>query len=575
MKKAFFEIVLPFILLTVMAGFLIFSARSDTATMDEAPHIPSGYSYVLKSDMRLNPEHPPLVKALAGIPVLFLRNVNFPENHPAWREGINDQWSFGFDFLYRSGNDAEKIVHAARIAPIFLTLLLGFFIWRWARELVGTRWALLPLFLFSFSPNFVGHGKLVTTDVGAALGVFISLYFFTKYLKAETRKNLLIAGLSLGIGLSLKFPVAFVVPVIVGMGLLHAFVSGGIRGALSIIIKLAGVGVIAALVLLSVYLLVTWNYPVERQVRDANYILASYGFRPTVNLMLWMMEKPVLRAWAQYLFGFLMNLQRAAGGHTTYFLGEISASGWWYYFPLVYLIKEPIPILVVVFLGALVGLFGLMKTLQGRQGPVSQLLRDQIGEVGMLLFIAGFWFSSVTSHLNIGVRHIFPTLPLLYLLSAKAVKSWAGADRKKIGFICMLAAWLFYEFVSVSPHFIAYFNEFIGGPKNAAHYVVDSNLDWGQDLKRLRDFVVKNDIKTIKVDYFGGGDAPYYLGNHYEPLVRGVPQKGWIAVSASFLKGGQGRFAPGHRDECCYYLWLNQYEPVAKIGYSIYVYFIP
>ncbi|MBI1975003.1 MAG: hypothetical protein HYS57_01430 [Parcubacteria group bacterium] len=144
----------------------------------------------------------------------------------------------------------------------------------------------------------------------------------------------------------------------------------------------------------------------------------------------------------------------------------------------------------------------------------------------------------------------------------------------KIALVGTAVIWLVAEFLWINPYFLAYFNEFAGGPAKGVHYVVDSNLDWGQDLKRLRDFVLKNGITKIKVDYFGGGNAEYYLGERYERLERG-PQKGWIAVSASFLKSGQGKLNLGLEDEEGFYLWLNAYKPVAKIGYSIYVYRIP
>lgn len=556
-----FERLAPLILLAIMAAFLLYAAWHDSATMDEAAHIPAGYSYVLKKDMRLNPEHPPLVKTLAGIPILLLKGVNFPENHPGWQTGINDQWGFGFDFLYRSGNDAEKIVHASRIPAIILTLILGWFIWLWGKDILGPKWGLLPLALYTFSPNFVAHGHLVTTDIGATLGIIISLYYFSKYLKFPTFRNIVCAGIALGIGLLLKFTVALVVPVIILTGLLF-----GMR-----LRKLAAIGGIAAVVILLVYLFHVWNYPVERQIGDADFILTSYGFRPAVNFIIWLMDKPILRAWGQYLFGFLMNLQRAAGGHTTYFLGEISASGRWYYFPLVYLIKEPIPILILLAIALFYALRGLTDL--HFNGRMRRSILDHVDEVGMLIFIIGFWASSISSNLNIGIRHIFPTLPLIYLLASKQIKSWGNASKPKLFFIGALFLWLVAEFIFINPNFLSYFNEFIGGPPNAAWYVVDSNLDWGQDLKRLRDFVIKNNIRKIKVDYFGGGDAAYYLGDRYQPLPRG-PQKGWIAISVSFLQGGRGRFAAGHQGEEGFYRWLDQYEPVAKIGYSIYVYHI-
>jgi hypothetical protein len=367
-------------------------------------------------------------------------------------------------------------------------------------------------------------------------------------------------------------------------------------------LRLSAIGVIGLLFLLLVYLLVTWNYEADRQIRDADFVLKSYGFRPLVHFNLWLMEYPVLRAWGQYLYGLLMNLQRAAGGNTTYFLGEVSAAGWWYYFPIVYVLKEPIPILIMILIALVAGLSRLLWVLRQwilrKDIPnLAPMARAYFPHLSLLLFVIVYWISSVTSPLNIGVRHIFPTVPLIWILILWQVKSWTfptveNPHQKplprffhffvaycksslKVIFLFVLALWYLIEFIRITPTYLAYFNQLIGGPANGYQYVVDSNLDWGQDLKRLRDFVEKNNIKKIKVDYFGGGDARYYLGDRFEPMNRDLaPQKGWIAISATFLQGERGTPAPGFDQVCCRYRWLDQYEPVTKIGYSIFVYYI-
>src|SRR3989344_4683436 len=162
----------------IAAGLLIFvflitlfSVKDDSLTMDELAHLPAGYSYLTQKDMRLNPEHPPLIKDLAAIPLLFIKDINFPSDINSWKEDINGQWDFGREFLYNSGNPADKIIFAGRIPMILLMVFLGFFIFKWAKELFGNKASLLALFFFSFSPAFLAHGRLVTTDVGAALGI--------------------------------------------------------------------------------------------------------------------------------------------------------------------------------------------------------------------------------------------------------------------------------------------------------------------------------------------------------------------------------------------------------------------
>ena len=134
--------------------------------------------------MRLNPEHPPLLKDLAAIPLLFMK-LKFDTNFSAWKDDINGQWSMGWKFIFNSGNDPEKIIFWSRIPMILILMVMGFYIFRWAKELFGPKIALFALFLFSFSPTFIAHGRYVTTDVGAATAFFITTYYFVKWLSAK------------------------------------------------------------------------------------------------------------------------------------------------------------------------------------------------------------------------------------------------------------------------------------------------------------------------------------------------------------------------------------------------------
>ncbi|PIS17263.1 MAG: hypothetical protein COT59_01520 [Candidatus Nealsonbacteria bacterium CG09_land_8_20_14_0_10_42_14] len=138
-----------------------------------------------------------------------------------------------------------------------------------------------------------------------------------------------------------------------------------------------------------------------------------------------------------------------------------------------------------------------------------------------------------------------------------------------------LIVWQAASVLAVSPHFLAYFNELAGGPDKGYLYTVDSNLDWGQDLKRLAKWVEENNIEKIKIAYFGGGEPNYYLGDKADGFNWLEPQKGWLAVSATLLQGGRGTPAPGFNQPTGYFDWLNQYTPVTKIGYSIFIYNIP
>jgi hypothetical protein len=199
----------------------------------------------------------------------------------------------------------------------------------------------------------------------------------------------------------------------------------------------------------------------------------------------------------------------------------------------------------------------------------------------MFLFVVIYWAYSIQSSLNIGVRHLLPTIPLVYILSAGAVKSWFSVNRTRAKslFLGGLVVWFALETAFVSPHFLSYFNELSGGTKNGYRHVTDSNYDWGQDLKFLKKFIAENGINKIAVDYFGGGSPEYHLGKDVAEgwwSARGNPKDigiEWLAVSANTLQGAQAKLAGNltrkPEDE---YSFLKGIKPYARAGTSIFIY---
>src|SRR3989344_9697983 len=210
------------------------SINNDSLTMDELAHLPAGYSYLTQQDMRLNPEHPPLVKDLAALPLLFMK-INFPHQSSGWNTLLTSDinrtpsWqtdvTFGNDLLYYSGNDAQKMMRHGRIPIILIGIILGFYVWKFTKELWGNLAGIIALTLYSFSPTVLAHTRLVTTDVAAAAAFFISFYYLYKWLKISTRKNLLIFGVILGLAFLTKFSTFLLIPIFGSMVLIYAFVS--------------------------------------------------------------------------------------------------------------------------------------------------------------------------------------------------------------------------------------------------------------------------------------------------------------------------------------------------------------
>jgi hypothetical protein len=599
-------------LLILMLALAFFSLRDDSATMDEQAHIPAGYSYISQKDMRLNPEHPPLLKDLAGLSVwlgskLTAQPINFPSQAESWQEGINEQWTFGKQFLYQSGNDADQIIFWARLPMLLIMLLLGFYIFKWAKEIYGHQAALLALVFYSFSPTFLAHSRYVTTDVGAAAAFFIAIYYLIKWLQKPNKRNLVWAGLTFGLALLTKFSLVLLIPYFIFLVIVWAIFKK--QPIFKSLLGLLLIGLIGLALIWPIYQFHVWNYPVERQLADTQFHFRDFPVRLASEPVIWMADKPLLRPYGQFFSGFLMVMRRALGGNTTYFLGEVSNLGWHNYFPVVFLIKIPLTFLILILIALFLAVWQIKKPFwQKPYGRTISWLKNHLIEFAFLSFLALYWASSIKSNLNIGVRHILPTFPFLYILVSGQINRWLTVSfwpvlekfkltaqglcytLKTAFLICLktyfkylvvaiLLFWYIWGTIAIYPHFLAYFSQLVDGAESGYKYVTDSNLDWGQDLKRLSQFVEENNIEKIYLSYFGGGLPEYYLGEKFagwwgERDPAELPSDSWLAVSATLLQGGRGQPAPGFNEKTGYYNWLNQYEPVAVIGYSIFIYHI-
>ena len=331
------------ILLLIMLMMAVFSIADDVFTFDETAHVASGYSYLTQRDMRLNPEHPPLVKDLAAIPLLFL-NLDFPKDDPSWVQNETPAWwnqfDFAYRFLYRSGNDPDQILFWSRLPMILLLIFLGWFVFFWTRQIFGNRAALLSLFLFVFSPSFLAHGRLVTTDVAAAAGAVLSIYYFLKFLRKPNYRNILLAGIAFAIAQLFKFSLILLYPlfaVIFLAWIIFKVEKGKIIQFFSYGTKIALIFVIAFLLIWPVYLYHVSNLPTDKIQSYAQEFLGGHPLNDILpklplkigtpaEIVSQMAENPILKPWSHYLLGVFMATARASSGHTTYFLREVSGS---------------------------------------------------------------------------------------------------------------------------------------------------------------------------------------------------------------------------------------------------------
>jgi len=537
------------VLLTIMFFLAFTSFLGDSVTMDELAHIPAGYSYLTQRNFRINPEHPPLIKDLAALPLLFL-NINFPKDSSAWIGGVNEQWSFGWEFLYNSGNNPDQILFWARLPMVFFLIFLGWFIFRWIKKEFGNEVSLLVLTIFSFSPEFLAHGRLVTTDVGATFGVVISTYFWLIFLKNPSKKNIVLTGLIFGLALLFKFSLVLLVPFFGIITIIYAALKKeSILKYLSLAFLIGIIGII--FVILPVYQFHILNYPPEKQLSDTRFILESSPIGPLKNLCIWMADKPLIRALDHYLLGLLMATQRTAFGNTVYFMDMISTSGWWYYFPIVYFLKVPLAfhILTLIALGFL--LFSIEKPFWVETKKMKEeWILKHFTEFSMVVFLVIYWVTSISGKLNIGIRHILPVFPFTYILVSLGLNFGLNKIKtskfKRAGVYLTIILVIFYISSSLNsyPYFLSYFNEIAGGSENGYKFVVDSNYDWGQDLKRLKKFVEEKKIAKIKVDYFGGGDVYYYLGDRWEKFDPRRSSKRMVGDFSYIASGREGQSSP-------------------------------
>jgi hypothetical protein len=631
----------PQLLGLMMVAFFALSllvSFQESTTMDEKAHIPAGYSYVRYQDMRINPEHPPLIKDLAGLPLLFLDPAPvMPKSDPLWENGdwldVSKfpegpartwglaQWEFGDKILHQNGNDANTITFWSRFPIVLISLLLGFFIFRWTRELAGTIAGLFAALLYFFDPNIIGHSHYVTTDIGIAAFIFLAFYYFIRFLRKPDWKHVIIAGVFLGLAQLAKFSAVLLFPIFGMFAVLYGL-SLAVDSAPSpwrtrlmngLLFGLKyGVSVIVCfLVIWILYVPNTWNMPgsVIAEIARAQFPNDRAIGRIAEASVIAMSNISVLKPLAEYFLGLFMVFARVAGGNTYYFLGHVSNQASMLYFPIVFVLKETLPMLFLILAGSGYTLYRTIRAVALERGlGILRLIvtsfRERIAQYLMAFFILFYSYVSITGNLNIGFRHLFPILPFLYVLVAKTVFDFlkrlqddSVSQKMARLFVGGLTLIIIVIPVLSYPSYLSYFNAIGGGHKNGYQYVTDSNYDWGQDLKRLGDFVRNfnecvttnfshptceafrsidaprdTPIRSLRVDYFGGSNPRYHLGDTYVGWHSYLPpEPGWYAISIGFLQENLHKpLAPGEQS----YAWLRGKTPALRVGDSLFVYFI-
>ena len=534
-------------LLAVIFLLPFFSAQNFSPASDEVTHLPSGYSYWKTGQITLNPQHPPFVKLIASFPLLFM-DLKFDSQDPDLSGPFKNEWTFGKKFLI--SNDADRLLFWGRLPVMLLSVLLGLFIYKWASEMFSPKAGLLSLFLYAFMPNIIAHAQFVTTDLALASFSFIAFYYLWKFFKTNFNKHLIYSGLFLGLALSSKFSAVLFLPVV--LFLIFIYAKSG-RSDFNLVIS--RFIKITATMIAPAFLVVYFSYLMP----------ADLGF---------------------YLRGMSTVYADSNSNYNFYLNGQFSPDGWRYYFLEAFLIKTPIPALIA-FAAALI----FWKKININN-------RDKL-----FIFLPLVSFSIATSlkaH-DIGVRYLLPAFPFLILYTgglskiienclpageagklktterSRAVAYMAIENSRikiKVGIILIfvLAGWYVFSAISIYPDYIAYFNEFVGGPANGYKYLDDSNLEWRHDLKRLAEYQKKySDTKMINSDFNIFFDPKYYGIKNIIPSTEKsvLNPSGKYAINIHFLirlKELSRKLNDKNLD------WLSLYQPIDRIGYSFWIY---
>ncbi len=624
---------------------LAVSASLDKCTTyDEIVHLTAGYSYWLYDDYRLQPENGNLPQRWGALPLLFSRPAFPPRDQALWYG--SEMWQLGDQFFYHRDNSADAILLQGRVMIALLGVALGVIVFCWACRLFGPLAGLLSLTLYVFCPNLLAHGALATSDMAAALFFLASLASVWWLLHEITWPSVLVSTLALaGLCLS-KFSAPIMVPVIGLLAAARVLAGRPLRVRLygdrtlalrrhqaeTIFVVLLAQALMIAVLIWTFY---GWRFTAfaepagsraapflatriagsmampqgegplatasalfaqrDRFRKDWRDVLDGFDASDLNEYIVWMRDHRLLPE--AYLYGFAYTL-RTSQARSAFLNGTIETRGWWWFFPYAFLVKTPLGVFLVL---ALAGLTLRLPTNRPAWGDFG---RGFYRTAPLWIFLAVYWSFAVTSHLNIGLRHVLPTYPAMYILAGAAAR-WLALGRqgeretrRPTGFphlvtlspchlvtlsrfvLLLAVGWVVTESLLIWPNYLAYFNQIVGGPRNGYKHLVDSSLDWGQDLPSLKRWIEKDKKQRgqepVYLIYFGTGDPAYYgLGDVPRPDRMPTPKKigdlyrpGTYCISATALQGVYLRSM--HPRPLLAY--LRQRPPDDMVNYTIMIY---
>lgn len=499
-------------------------------TFDEPVHLVAGYGYWTAGAFELNREDPPLLKLLWSFPLLFRDAPEYPRS-VAGMSKLN-HWKVGNAWLFESGVPPRALLDPARRVNLalgsILVLLVGWVCFRvWRSHLAAVAGCAFA----AAEPNLLALSCILSTDLGVTLFGFLTCYLLWEYTALPSRALLMGTGVSLGLLLASKFSAVGIVAGLVAAGAVYSIQGGrlsmptsarasGNRPALELAIRIA---VIAMLTVAATYAVI--HFP-------------------------------------QWATGLRFQLNRGAHGDGVMYLnGEVARRGWYHYFLVALALKLPLGLL------AALGTSALWSVMRGK---------PELRSVLLILPPIVFFVLASYSRINIGIRVVLPVVPFLILLAAGLAAP--GCCRGvRAGVLALWLAWCLYSAERASPHEISHFNEIAGGPVGGARYLADSNLDWGQGLPQLKEWMDREGVPAVYLAYFGTDHPkshalrfqalPGYgrVGNPEGETIPIDSPRHVVAVSANLLLGL-------YLNEPQTYRWLRERGPDAVLGGSLHVF---
>jgi hypothetical protein len=531
-------------LLLILAFLQLSSLALTSVTIDEPSHVAAGYAFLTRGDTRIMLNGPILPNALGAAPLLLQPDLKLtPADDPMWNN--NDHNGISDDFIWSNTTSPFVLIYLSRLPFIFISWLLGALIFRWASERVNGWAGLFALTLYVFDPNVLAHSRLAMTDFAPTVLAVFALYAFDRWLQQiANRKRLIVTGIFTGLMLASKFSLITFAAAMVIIAFLR-FIKSNQR--LSAFVSVLLISLIAAVTVWGVYAFQIGP------VSPGGLPVPAPGFWREWQSAQYYLNQP----WPNYLFG------------------QTSETGWWYYFPIALLMKTPLPLLIL-FVAALIH---------------TAIKRTWRSDLIFLLPSALLFGSLLFSTNNLGYRYLLPIVPLLIVyvsgLWPRAISHSRhpsiALSRSQLALLILLA-WSMVGTLRIYPYYLTYFNEIAGGPDRGRYILSDSNIDWGQDMIGLKNYVEQNDIEQIKFSYFGiAHPTAYGLTTQALPPVRTAlhdqgawwlktyypsdPPPGTYAISVANLMGGIWI-------DRATYAFFRDRQPEATIGNSIYVYTI-